>query len=467
MEEEKFEEEFDLEECLIRNEKGKVTNVDINPLVDFLMKKYIFKTIYEKKNEIIYVYENGIYIDKGKEIISTKAERLLDCFSNCHRIQEILGKIKRRTIIDKIKFDKIPIELICVENGILNLYNKELMPFNPEYYFKSKLPVNYNSEIDCVKIKKFLEETAYPEDILVIQEFFGFCLYRRYFIKKAIVLFGEKNTGKTILMNVLSKFLGEKNISGISLQRIASKDKFALASLKDKLANIYDDLSAEDLIDSGGFKIATGGGYITAEFKFGDSFQFMTHAKNIFATNKIPNLKDINDDAYYERWIPICFDNQKEIEEQDNFLFEKLTTMEEMSGLLNYSLDGLQRILQKGKFSYGKNSHEIKLLMQRQNNPLVAFVFECLEQEDGNRINKETMFEIYSKWCQMKKVPRLSKEQLGRNLAKYTNYMIAKGGNERVWENVKISDVASMLVFTPSFPVEKINTGEETYTYDR
>jgi len=252
-------------------------------------------------------------------------------------------------------------------------------------------------------------------------------------------ILSEKDTGKTILLNVLNKFVGEKNVSGISLQKIASKDKFALASLKDKYANIYDDLSADDLKDAGGFKIATGGGYITAEYKFGDSFQFMTFAKNIFSTNKIPNLKEINDDAYYERWIPLCFDNQILKSEQDKFLFEKLTTKEELSGLLNWALEGLERLLNKGKFSYDKDSSEIKMIMQRQNNPLVAFTMEVLEHEDGNKVTKEIMYKIYSKWCQDKKIPRLSKEQLGRNLAKYTNYLIAKGGKERVWDNVKIN----------------------------
>ena len=81
------------------------------------------------------------------------------------------------------------------------------------------------------------------------------------------------------------------------------------------------------------------------------------------------------------------------------------------------------------------------------NNPLVAFVDECFIQENGNKISKENMYKIYSTWCQNKKVPRLSKEQLGRNLGKYTNYIIAKGGSERVWENVKIINIDTFDTF--------------------
>ena len=46
----------------------------------------------------------------------------------------------------------------------------------------------------------------------------------------------------------------------------------------------------------------------TAEYKFGDSFQFLNFAKHTFATNKIPSVEDVDDAAYYDRWIPIAFD---------------------------------------------------------------------------------------------------------------------------------------------------------------
>ncbi len=430
------EQEIIFKEDFIYSDDSGNERVSISKVVSHLMWKYDFKTVFGKKEETIYFYDDGVYNLRGKEIIKTEVERLLQEMCRTHIVNEIVEKVKRKTAIDPERFDEIPINFICLKNGVLDLETKKLLNFNPKYYFKNKLPIKYNKRKSPKKILNFIKDTCYPEDVDVIQEWFGFCLFRRYFIKKSIILFGEKNTGKTVLLNILTKFLGEKNISGISLQRISIGDKFALASLKDKVANVYDDLSAGDLKDAGGFKIATGGGYITAEHKFGDSFQFLTFAKNIFATNKIPNVKDINDDAYYERWIPICFDNQLEIKEQDNFLFEKITKEEDMSGLLNWALKGLDRLMKKGRFSFNRDSKEIKVIMQRQNNPLFSFVDEVLEQKDGYKITKEIMFNVYSKWCQEKKVPRLSKEQLGRSLAKHTDYIIAKGGKERVWENV-------------------------------
>lgn len=427
------------------NPKEKVS---IPKIVNHLLLCYDFKTIYRSRDEVVFVFDEGIYKSTGRELIKTEVERLLDhkCVSSI--ATEVFEKIKRKTAISQDEFDEIPIELICCKNGVYNLKKERLIGFNPEYYFKSKINVRYKKDAKPEKFLDFIRQTLYEEDIPVMQEWFGFCLYRRYFIKKAIITFGEKNTGKTILLNILTKFLDRKNVSGISLQRIASKDKFSISFLKDRLANIYDDLSSDDLKDAGGFKIATGGGYATGEYKFGDSFQFLNYSKNLFATNTIPNVKDINDDAYYDRWIPLPFDNPVSSKDQDKFLEDKLTTEEELSGIFNWALEGLQRLLKNGKFSYDKDSNQIKAIMQRQNNPLVVFVDEVLFQDDGNKISKEIMFKIYSKWCQDKELPRMTKEQLGRSLAKHTNYITAKGGQERVWENVQARESYRDILFS-------------------
>ena len=50
-------------------------------------------------------------------------------------------------------------------------------------------------------------------------------------------------------------------------------------------------------------KLQQGGGLITAEHKFGDTFQFFNFAKPLFACNKIPSVEDVDDEAYYERWF--------------------------------------------------------------------------------------------------------------------------------------------------------------------
>lgn len=422
----------------------KKVNVSVSKVAYYLLNKYDFKTIFETKSEKIYLFSEGIYVKDGRETIQTQTEKILGQYCTNHYISEIVEKIKRKTAIPREKFENVIEELICLENGVLNLKTGKFEEHNPDYYFKVKLPIEYNSKADCPKIKNFFEETLYPDDVKVIQEWFGYCLYRRYFIKKAMISFGITDTGKSVMLNLLSRWLGENNISGLSLQRISSGDKFRLVSLFNKYSNVFDDLTSEDMI-AGGFKIATGGGNITAEHKFGDQFLFRTYAKLIFAGNKIPAIKEIDseDSAYYDRWLPIPFDNQIPKSKQDKFLIDKLTTKKELSGLLNYALKGLKRLLENGQFSYKKDWKEIKQIMERHSNSLSAFCQDVLIEKQGNKISGEIMYEIYCAYVKMegenRGFARLSREQLGRRLSKYAPYILAKRSKKRYWENVDIS----------------------------
>lgn len=413
-----------------------IESVDIDKVTDFLLDSYEFKTIYSEKSELCYFYDNGIWNKKGKEIIKTRTERLLRKWARVNIVNEIYEKIKRKTEIDSDKFNKIPEGIVCLENGLFDLKNNKFFDYSSEYYFKSKLPIKYDKKKDCPGIKKFFEEVLYEEDVILIQEWFGYNLYNRYFKKKAVILFGEKDTGKTITMELLNSFLGENNIVSMSLQKIATGKSFDLLALKDKFANVFDDLGEKDLTDKGGFKIATGGGHITGEFKFGDMIGFLTFAKLTFATNKIPAVKDQDDDAYFDRWLPIKYDNQIQKENQDPFLNKKLAEESEISGLFNWAIQGLKRLIKNNGFSNEKSVEEKKEIMQRSSHHLTAFAQDCLEQKDGEKITKDLFFEVYSEWCLKNNKARFTKDKLGKNLTRFIPYVHAVGGKERAWLNI-------------------------------
>jgi len=79
--------------------------------------------------------------------------------------------------------------LIPLNNGVLEMENRKLNKHSPDYYFKSVIPIDYDVSAECPVFLKFLNETLYPEDIPVMQEWFGYNLFREYAIKKAMVCF--------------------------------------------------------------------------------------------------------------------------------------------------------------------------------------------------------------------------------------------------------------------------------------
>ena len=420
--------------------------VDIEKVSRYIEDKLNIRTIYGIKSETIEVYKEGIWTIKGRGIIKFEIESLLKEYSKNNIVNEILEKIKRRTEISREKADEISPTKRAVSNGVLDFENPEeikLIPHSKEYNFRSKWEINYDKKATCPKIINLFKESFDEEDILKLQEWFGLHLSQRYLFKKFALIHGPRDTGKTIILNLLTIFLNY-NVSGLSLQKISRGKDFDLLNLKDKDANICDDLSSLDMKATGGIKMSVGDGFIDGEQKFGDKIKFRNSAKQTFACNKIPNPgEDLDDEAYYSRILLFPMENVIKRENQNKNLINELTTSIELSGLLNWTIEGYKRLMRQNGFSNEKNPEEIKFLMLQNGNSLAEFSSEVLVEHPGGKINKEMLYRVYCKWSLDHK-PKLSpdtKEKIGRHLIKFAPYIqSSKSGSERYWLNVKIRD---------------------------
>ena len=428
--------------CFNHDERSGKISVNIPEFVEYILKRFTFKTVFGSKKDSIYIYNEGIYKLKGEETIKVFSEEKLGIYCKTNIVHEVVEKIKRKTPIDFEEFENIPLNLIPLKNGVYNLETEQLEKYNPNIFFKFKLPIIYKENANCEKFLKLLGEIIYPEHLDLIQEWFGYCLYRKYSIKKGMIWYGETDTRKTTLLNILEEMIGLKNCSGLSLHKISGGSNFDLCGLHDKLLNSFDDLSSADLSDEGGFKVATGGGSITGEYKFGDQFKFKNNAKLLFACNQIPSPKEINDKAYFSRWFPVPFDNQISREDQDPDFLEEC--LKELSGIFNWSLIGLKRLLNNKKFSYNKTPDEVKEIMCRSGNPLVVFAHDECKEVEGAELGKQEFYDYYCESMRKQKLPAMSKIAFGNNIKRYCTYIMdGWKGNKRCWRNVKVGGYIS------------------------
>ncbi|MEA2088908.1 MAG: phage/plasmid primase, P4 family [Patescibacteria group bacterium] len=431
---------------MLKYEK-KEKEFKIVKITDKLINKYKIKTVGEKDIEF-FIYKKGLY-SKDKRLLQKEIEEEYQDECTTHKVKEIINKISRKTYIPREDFDKIDPNIICVKNGALNLSTLELKEHNADYNFTTQIPITYNKEKKCPLFFKFLEETLDKQYIILIQEFMGMCLFRQYYPKKAFIFVGETNTGKTTLISILEKFISseedrEKNISGLNLQKIAT-DKFSTINLYKKYVNIHDDMSEKDISDTGNFKMLTGAGTFDGEYKFGDHFKFKNYAKLLFACNTIPAVKEIGDDnAYFERWVIIPFENiiQKKILLREEKI---INNQNEMSGILNWALEGFKRVIENSQYSYNKTNKEIKETMIKYNkkNSIANFAIDNLIEKTGEWIKKEELYKHYQNYASKNELPIETKKKFGTNFRKYANYVaeIRKEGDD-VWGNVVvISDI--------------------------
>jgi len=217
-------------------------------------------------------------------------------------------------------------------------------------------------------------------------------------------------------------------------------------------------LSAKDIVDTGNFKMATGGGSITGEYKFGNQFSFLNFSKFTFACNKIPDVKDFDDEAYFNRWMVVRF--EKMIPKKIPNFIANLTTEEERSGLFNYAMEGLERLLQQGEFSYASSAIDTKLEMMRSGSSIAMFAAEGIKEHSQNEVTKEALYEAYCKFCQQRGFATETIKMLGTKLPFYVGYVTdgliydplnPKGKRVRGWRNVEVVKNADQLTVDEEF----------------
>jgi len=388
-------------------------------LAEYLTKKYDIVTVGEKEREM-FVYQDGYYKRAENLVIYPEIQRILGSQITKNAKSETFHKIADMTSHERSIFTNADVRYIPLQNGVYDFITGELLPHEAKYRFKYQFPIKFDKDASCPKTENYLDQVLTPEQRETVEEWMGYYFYRNYMFKKAIIFVGEGDTGKTTLLEVITYLLGKDNLSSVSLHKMQS-DKFAAAYLYEKHGNIVDELSAKDVTDTGNFKIATGGGSITGEYKFGNQFSFLNFSKFTFACNRIPDVEDFDDEAYFNRWMVIRF--EKTITKKIPNFIATLTTEEERSGLFNLAMSGLRRLLKEEHFTYASTAVDTKLEMMRNGSSIARFVKDRLYKETGKEISKEDLYKAYEDFCDENDLRAETIISFGKTVKFYASYI--------------------------------------------
>ena len=432
--------------------------LDITMLVVDIMRETRF--VFMKDNDVGLYYDNGIYHEGAERCIAARCQQLvgINPVLTTHAINEIIGHIKRSSYHDRNEFN-LDKTVINVKNGLLNILTGELREHTPDYLCNVQIPVTYDPKADCPKIKKFLKEIHPAEDVPVMQEIFGLCLTRDNKFCKSILQIGEGANGKSTEQNVFKTFLGPNNCAHKSWQQLET-NRFATSTLEGKLVNMFADLPSKSIETTTAFKMLTSGDPIDAERKFKDAYSFLSFAKLIFSTNKPPKIYNEDSFAFWRRWIilqyPFQFTN---VNGNVNLnMLEELTSPEELSGLLNYALQGLKRLLTKGEFSYAMSVENIAEFYQQAADPVYAFAMGKCELDVTATTVKTELYDAYVKFCLAKKLPVQKPNSFARSLVNQVTFHVTdtkiKVGGKRIpaFVGIKLQEMT-----TPDTPVRVLS----------
>lgn len=295
-------------------------------------------------------------------------------------------------------------ELLCCLNGMMSLDTGELLPHDPDYRCTRLLPYEWRPQDppDCPRFKRYLWETLQDSEVIdEVLEFIGYCLLPGQAYKKALLMVGAKDCGKSLLQEIIRRLLGPENCSAVDMADL--EDQFQRVALYGKLANLCGETKAS-FFNNNNFKRLTGGDPIQAAYKGVDTFTFVTQAKLVFAANEFPRVSD-HSDAFYERMLAVHFPRQFKLGDAgtDPHLLERIAP-DELPGIFHLAAARLYRLRRRGAFAQCAASRRFLHQYRMEINNVAQFIEERCETKvsDGLAAEgpKSEVFSAYKSWCE-------------------------------------------------------------------
>src|SRR5690606_6691900 len=95
-----------------------------------------------------------------------------------------------------------PREIVCCENGLLDIAKKDLLPPTPAFYSFNNTGIRFDPEAQKPKTwLKFLNDSLDQESQLLLQQWFGYCLVQDTRLQKMLMVVGQPGSGKGTAMS--------------------------------------------------------------------------------------------------------------------------------------------------------------------------------------------------------------------------------------------------------------------------
>jgi putative DNA primase/helicase len=257
---------------------------------------------------------------------------------------------------------------IAVANGVLDPVQRTLDDWRPELHLRRKLQVAFDPASNALIFAGFVnslfsdhDEETRNRSLGLLQEFFGACLAIGKLNReqrRALLLVGPSRVGKSELARLVRLLVGDP-VAAPAVAEIG--ERFGLSCFIGARAWIRDDAVNEgDRLNPERFKTIVTGEPIDIERKNRPALPSVRlNIPVLLTANGLPTARD-SSDAIFNRCLVVemtnVVDEKTAVDYRQrlgvpsgsplaHWLFER-----EGAGILNWALDGLARLLQRGQF---------------------------------------------------------------------------------------------------------------------
>lgn len=309
-------------------------------------------------------------------------------------------------------FDDAPAG-IAFENGFLvaGAGGVKLLPHSPKNRATMTLDFSYEPTATAPRFRQFLRDiflgdADQDEKIALLQEHAGACLLgiaAKYQI--AIVLFGPGGNGKSTYIDIMTKMFPKEWRASIAPH--AWGHEYNRSLLPGIRLNAVNELPDRELMASEMIKAIISGDEIQARVIREQPFTFRPIAGQLFATNDLPPVTD-QSHGLWRRFALIANDRMFKESEMVRDLAKSIAG-EEQSGIINWMLEGAQRLIQRGHYTIPSSSESIKLAWKRAADSVASFLDDEMEiiRTEPNGLTPEQLgytqaskaYTLYSLYC--------------------------------------------------------------------
>ena len=302
-------------------------------------------------------------------------------------------------------FDTDPY-LLNVQNGTLDLRTFTLLPHNPNDFLSKIANVIYDPTARCERWELFVQEIMQndTDKAQFLQKALGYALTGDTTKDCFFILFGNTTrNGKGTTAETILYLMGDYSKTA-QPETIAQKQSANGSAPSEDIARLrgarFVNMSEPDKglkLNSALVKQMTGGDTITARFLHQNSFQYKPEYKLFISTNHLPK---VNDDSIFAsgRVKLIPFTRHFTETEQDKRLKELFKQPDNLSGILNWLIEGLKLMREEG-LELPKTAEKAISQYREESDTVGLFINDNLAEAKKYKTRMKEIYNFYVLWC--------------------------------------------------------------------
>lgn len=374
---------------LIYDAKGRPTGINARAICDYFVNQ---GDVFVLGGEC-YQYRAGVYTESSSWVRNTIRDMImLDKFISQGKIMEVF-----RLLIDDTRIQKMSSEinqnknLINFKNGVWDIEKGELLPHDSKYLQTIQIPheVGLYKPFEDTKLYQFFQLTKISkEDINMILQYMAYCLTLDYGLKTFMIICGQSNTGKSVLLRYIEALIGKENVSALSMHELSMR--FYPAQLYNRLLNSCGDNGSLPLSSIENLKKITGGDEIMHEKKGKEPFFFVPFCKLIFSFNQLPLQLEEKSNAFYKRMRILYMNNE---------LFLNNEYVDALCDSVEEIIPYLLSLLPTKSIPRTRKSDKMVEALRQDSDSIHAFITRKCKLNSEATISKTMLYEEYVQFC--------------------------------------------------------------------